>query len=163
MRRLTLVTLLILSLAVLAVPGYAASSAGLPVTSTPPSFGGVVGTSGSSVSSTSVVIKLGSLTFVSISCSGTNCTGTVAGMSVTLTGALTSTGGSLTSSTFPTHGAWASAVAEWATANRSQLSATDMTVGQIMSEAARIEGPLASGRTLPDQDGGGNHGRGRGR
>jgi hypothetical protein len=160
MRRLTLVTLLILSLA---VPGYAASSAGLPVTSTPPSFGGVVGTSGSNVSSTSVVIKLGSLTFVSLSCSGTTCTGTVAGMNVTLTGALTSTGGSLTSRTFPTHGAWVSAVTEWATANRSQLSSTDMTVGQIVSQAARNEGPLASGRTLPDQDGGGNHGRGGGR
>ncbi len=141
----------------LAAPGSAAASAALPVTPSPLSFGGVVGTGGS-VSSTSVVIRVGSLTFADISCSGSTCTGTVAGIpNVTLTRTVSTSGAvTFSSSTFPTHGAWVKAVADWVVDNRSALPA-GVTVGKIVSQAARIEGPLASG----GQGGGGGHGRGR--
>ncbi len=50
--------------------------------------------------------------------------------------------GKATSSAFPNHGAWVSAVSNWANTN---LTGTQR--GQIVSSAAKIEGPLASGKT----------------
>ena len=160
MRRVILVSLLV---ADLASPGFTAASAALPVTTSPPSFGGVAGTSGSTVTSTSVVIKLGSVTFANLSCSGSTCTGTVAGVSGTFTLSTVNGMTVLTSSAFPNHGAWVSAVARWASDNRTVLAAAGFTVGDIVSGAARIEGPLASANRIPNQsgkgEGRGSHGR----
>ena len=90
-------------------------------------------------------------------CSSGGCTftGTVAGKSVSgmklgtassFTGKTPSTAttamGKVTSSAFPNHGAWVSAVSNWANANLA-----DSRRGQIVSSAAKIEGPLASGKT----------------
>ena len=91
------------------------------------------------------------------SCNSGGCafTGTVAGKSVSgmslgtassFTGKTPSTAttamGKATSSAFPNHGAWVSAVSGWANTN---LSGSQR--GQIVSSAAKIEGSLASGKT----------------
>jgi hypothetical protein len=160
MRRVILVALLV---AGLASPGFAAASAALPITTSPPSLGGVVGTGGSTVMSSSVVIKLGSVTFANLTCSGSTCTGTVAGVSGTFTVSTVNGMTVITSSSFPTHGAWVSTVANWASDHRTALAAAGFTVGNIVSGAARIEGPLASANRIPNQsgqgEGHGSHGR----
>ncbi len=160
MRRDTLAALLV---AGLASPGFAAASAALPITTSPPSLGGVTGTGGSTVMSSSVVIKLGSVTFANLTCSGSTCTGTVAGVSGTFTLSTVNGMTVITSSSFPTHGAWVSAVATWARDNRTALAAVGFTVGNIVSGAARIEGPLVSANRIPNQSGQGerhgSHGR----
>lgn len=66
--------------------------------------------------------------------------------------------GSFASSQFPTHGAWVSAVAQWANAHLEGAQ-----VGKVVSEAAKIEGPEASsthaasqGKAQPSSDAGGH-------
>jgi len=87
-------------------------------------------------------MTLGGQTFASgtYMCSGGACTFTgvmLLGKAVTFT--MTSTTGTV-SGLFATHGAWVSAVAQWA---NSHLSGQQ--IGQVVSAAARIEGQLASG------------------
>ena len=93
----------------------------------------------------------------SYSCnSGCTFTGTVAGKTVSgmslgtassFTGKAPSTAttamGKATSSVFPNHGAWVSAVSGWA--KNTNLSGSQR--GQIVSSAAKIEGSLASGKS----------------
>jgi hypothetical protein len=66
--------------------------------------------------------------------------------------------GSFASSQFPTHGAWVSAVAQWANTHLEGAQ-----VGKVVSEAAKIEGPEASsahaasqGKAQPSSDAGGH-------
>jgi len=136
----------------------AGSSSTLPYTlSSPPtklsnstftaSLGGVEGTI-TTTSSGGWRIMVGGQTFGSgtYMCSGGACTFTGAmllGKAVTFT--MTSTTGTL-SGLFTTHGAWVSAVAQWANTHLS-----GQQIGQVVSAAARIEGLLASG----DQNHGG--------
>jgi len=63
--------------------------------------------------------------------------------------------GKATSSAFPNHGAWVSAVTNWANTN---LSGSQR--GHIVSSAAKIEGPLASGKNDRSQ-GSGQAGKGK--
>lgn len=128
----------------------AASSSALPyMLSSPPtnlsnstfsaSFGGVVGTI-TTTSSGSWTMTVDGQTFASgtYTCSGGVCTftgTTLLGKSGTFT--MTSTG--TVSGLFATHGAWVSAVARWANTHLSGRQ-----IGQVVSEAARIEGPFAS-------------------
>lgn len=138
----------------LVVPGavLAGSSSALPYTlSSPPaklsnstfpaSFGGVMGTI-TTTSSGGWRMTIGGQTFASGTyiCSGGACTFTgvmLLGKAVTFT--MTSTTGTV-SGLFATHGAWVSAVAQWA---NSHLSGQQ--IGQVVSAAARVEGQLASG------------------
>jgi hypothetical protein len=55
--------------------------------------------------------------------------------------------GKATSSAFQNHGSFVSAVSDWAKSNN--LSGKQR--GEIVSSAAKIEGPLASGKTDPSQ------------
>jgi hypothetical protein len=57
-------------------------------------------------------------------------------------------------SQFSTHGAWVSTVAQWANANLSRDQR-----GQVVSAAARIEGPQASNGQAGGQGQGGSHRR----
>jgi hypothetical protein len=150
----------------LVVPGavLAESTSSLPYTlSSPPTmlstrtftatFGGVAGTI-TTTSSGSWKMTVGGQTFASgtYTCSGGTCTftgATLLGKAVTFT--MTSTTGTV-SGLFATHGAWVSAVAQWAKAHLS-----GQQIGDIVSAAARIEGMLASG----DQNRRGRDGRSR--
>ncbi len=160
-----------------AVSGFAASSAALtydlklsaPLTSsssqskvvTGSTFGGVpvTGTVQGTKTAGALNLTADGKAFAAgtYSCSSGGCTfaGTIAGKSVTgmslttassFTGKTTSTTttavGKATSSTFHNHGAWVSAVSGWANTN---LSGSQR--GQIVSSAAKIEGPLASGKS----------------
>lgn len=138
----------------LVVPGaaLAESTSSLPYTlSSPPSmlsnstfttsFGGVAGTI-TTTSSGGWKMTVGGETFASgtYTCSGGACTftgGMLLGTVVRFT--LTSTTGTV-SGLFTTHGAWVSAVAQWAKAHLS-----GQQIGDVVSAAARIEGLLASG------------------
>jgi hypothetical protein len=159
-----------------AVSGFAASSAALPydlklsaplgsISSqskvvTGSTFGGVPVTGAVQGTTTSGTLNLfadGKL-FVTgtYSCSsGCTFSGTIAGKTVSgmslskassFTGKTSSTAttamGKATSSAFPNHGAWVSSVAGWANTNL-----TGSQRGHITSSAAKIEGPLASGKT----------------
>jgi hypothetical protein len=172
-------------LSALVVPGFAASSAALPfdlrlsaplgpVPSTvgvkPGStFGGVPVTG--TVSGTATSGSLDLFTDGRLFASGTYacnsaCTfsGTIAGKTVTgmtlsasrsgFTASAFTVAGKAISGRFPNHGAWVSAVSNWASANLSGLQR-----GRIVSAAARIEGPLASGKS--DLDRAGGHGSGQ--
>jgi hypothetical protein len=93
-------------------------------------------------------------------CSSGGCTftGTVAGKTVTgmnlgSTSRLNAAG-TATSSAFSNHGAWVSAVTEWAKANLSGKQR-----GEIASAAAKIEGPQVSGKS--DSAHGGGQGKGK--
>ena len=150
----------------LVVPGFAAANAALPYDlrlSAPlgplPStvgvkagstFGGVPVTG--TVSGTTASGNVSLLTNGRLFASGTYacnsaCTfsGTIAGKTVT---------GKAVSGAFPNHGAWVSAVSNWANDNLSSVQR-----GRIVSAAARIEGPLASGKA--DLDRAGGHGSGQ--
>src|SRR5574337_796689 len=138
----------------LVVPGavLAESSSALPFTlSSPPtqlskstftgSFGGVAGTI-TTTSSGGWKMTVGGQTFASgtYMCSNGACTFTgvmLLGKAVTFT--MRSTTGTI-SGLFATHGAWVSAVAQWANTHLS-----GQQIGQVVSAAARIEGLLASG------------------
>jgi hypothetical protein len=178
-------TVLIVTLVfALVVPGFAAANAALPYDlrlSAPlgplPStvgvragstFGGVpvTGTVSGTTASGNVSLFTDGRLFASgaYACNSA-CTfsGTIAGKSVmgmTLTtsrsgftaSAFTVTGKAV-SGAFPNHGAWVSAVSNWANDNLSSVQR-----GRIVSAAARIEGPLASGKSDPDRAGG--HGSG---
>lgn len=169
----------------LVVPGFAAASAALPFDvrlSTPlgslPStvgvkagstFGGVpvTGTVSGTTTSGSLSLFADGRLFASgtYTCNSA-CTfsGTIAGKTVTgmtlsasrsgFTASAFTVSGKAFSSTFPNHGAWVSAVSNWASANLSSLQH-----GRIVSAAARIEGPLASGKS--DLDRAGGHGSGQ--
>ncbi len=161
MRRVFFVALLVASLA---VPGFAVANAALPFSQAvltsggSGTFGGVLVTN---VNGT-LMIRGTSVVFGKLTCSNGTCTGTIVGVSAAFTLTTVNSMPAVTSSAFPTHGAWVSAVAQWASAsdNRSALAAAGFTVGDIVSGAAKIEGPLASsGRSVfPPQGGGGEHG-----
>jgi hypothetical protein len=178
MRRLLVVALLIGSFAT--GQGFAASSAALPydlqlasplgtIAKTDQvlsgsTFGGVPVTGsvkGSSTTGTMTLFADGKL-FASgtYSCNAGGCTfsGTVAGKTVTGMNLGTATHlsgvGKATSSAFPNHGAWVSAVTDWAKANLSGKQK-----GEIVAAASRIEGPQASGKV--DAGTGGGHGKGK--
>ncbi len=149
MRYLLLGALLVVSTAVF---GLAASSSALPYqfgSGSPPStltLGGVTGTL--TWNGSNWTMTVGGQTFA---------TGTFSGGTFTVTSLLgsscspcTSTTGLLSLGQFPTHGGWVSAVADWANSNLS-----GQMIGQVVSQAAKIEGPLASG----DPKHGGGHGR----
>jgi hypothetical protein len=169
----------------LVVPGLAATSAALPYDvrlSAPlgplPStvgvragstFGGVPVTG--TVSGTTTSGSLSLFTDGRLFASGTYtcnaaCTfsGTIAGKTVTgmtlsvsrsgFTASAFTVAGKAISGTFPNHGAWVSAVSNWANGNLSGVQR-----GRIVSGAARIEGPLASGKS--DLDRAGGHGSGQ--
>ncbi len=174
MRNMLLVILLSAGLAT--APGYAASSAALPYDlklSSPlgvfphtsqvqsgSTFGGVPVTGSVAGTSSSGTLNLyadGKL-FASgtYSCASTcNFTGTVAGKSVTGMQLTTSSHvngvGKATSGVFPNHGAWVSAVGDWAKANLNGKQR-----GEVVSAAGRIEGSQASGSE-------GGHGKGKGK
>ena len=160
-----------------AVNGFAASSAALPfdlklsaplssISSqskvlTGSTFGGVpvTGTVMGTTTSGTLNLLADGKPFVTgtYSCSsGCTFSGTIAGKTVSgmslgkassFTGKTASTAttamGKATSSAFPNHGAWVSAVSDWAKSNN--LSGKQR--GEIVSSAAKIEGPLASGKT----------------
>ncbi len=178
MRHLLLIALLIGSLAT--AQGYAASSAALPYDlqlSSPlgalpktaqvlsgSTFGGVPVTGsikGSSTTGTMNLFADGKL-FASgtYSCNSGGCTftGTVAGKTVTGmnlgTASRLSGMGKATTSAFSNHGAWVSAVTDWANANLSGKQRSE-----IVSAAAKIEGPQASGKL--DSSHGGGQGKGK--
>lgn len=167
MRRIFLVALLVAGLAAPGI-GLAASSATLPIAGTPGSngqlngqitLGGVSGTITSSSNGT-WTMTVGGVTFATgrFTCSGSACTytGTVVGSTTTFhfsTGSLSA--GALG---FSTHGGWVSTVARWAGDHRSALAAAGFTVGDIVSNAAKIEGLQASGQTLFRPQGVGGHG-----
>ena len=164
----------------LVVPGFAAANAALPYDlrlSAPlgplPStvgvkagstFGGVpvTGTVSGTTASGSVSLFSDGRLFASgtYTCNSA-CTfsGTIAGKTVTGMTLSTSRSGftasaftvvsKAVSGAFPNHGAWVSAVSNWANAN---LSGSQR--GRIVSAAARIEGPLASGKSDPGRAGG---------
>ncbi|OLC31686.1 MAG: hypothetical protein AUH31_02055 [Armatimonadetes bacterium 13_1_40CM_64_14] len=150
----------------LIVPGavLAASNSALPYTlSSPPtslsnssfsaSFGGVQGTI-TTTSSGRWMMTVAGQTFASgtYMCSGGVCTFTgtmLLGKTVTFT--MTATTGTI-SGLFATHGAWVSALAQWA---NTHLSGQE--IGRVVSAAARIEGSLASG----GQEHGSRDGHGR--
>ncbi len=180
MRHLLLAAVFVVSLA---APGvaFATSTSALPYTlvsppasvsasTFPASLGGVTGT----ITTTSLgtwTMTVQGQTFASgtYTCSGGACmfTGTtLLGTPTTFT--LAPATGTL-SGLFATHGAWVSAVANWANTHLS-----GQQVGLVVSEAARIEGPAASsaraqvtiqGVTPGSQNGGhsGGHGGGHGR
>ncbi len=167
--------LIILLLASFALPALAASSAALPYNLTFSSgaisrtFGGltVTGTyTGATAGNWTLTVSGQVFATGTYACSGSACTftGTLAGKSVAFTVPLSSLSGSktgtLTISAFPTHGAWVSAVAQWA---NTHLSGADR--GKVISAAARIEGALASnGQSGGQASGQGNsHGSGRGK
>jgi len=170
----------------LVVPGFAAANAALPYDlrlSAPlgplPStvgvkagstFGGVPVTG--TVSGTTASGNVSLLTNGRLFASGTYacnsaCTfsGTIAGKTVTgmtltasrsgFTASAFAVTGKAVSGAFPNHGAWVSAVSNWANDNLSSVQR-----GRIVSAAARIEGPLASGKA--DLDRAGGHGSGQG-
>ncbi len=168
--------LIIVLVASFALPALAASSAALPYSLTFSSgvisgstFGGltVTGTNTGTTSGHWTLSVSGQVFGTgTYACSGSTCTftGILAGKSVTFTLPLSNLSGSktgtLTISAFPTHGAWVSAVAQWANAH---LSGADR--GKVISAAARIEGSLASnGQTVDQANGQGNaHGSRRGK
>jgi len=131
-------------------------------------FGGVpvTGTiTGTSSSGTMTLLADGKVFATgTYTCSSTcSFTGTVAGKTVTgmtLTssssklGTTLSTTGAALSSAFPNHGAWVSAVGKWAKAN----DLTGRQRGEIVSAAAKIEGPQASGKNTS----GSGQGKGKG-
>ena len=87
-------------------------------------------------------------------CSGGVCTftgTTLLGKSVTFT--MTSTTGTV-SGLFATHGAWVSAVANWANTHLS-----GQQIGQVVSEAARIEGLLLLASGGQGHGSGNSHGK----
>jgi hypothetical protein len=163
--------------ALLALPAltYAQSNSTLPISGTVTSngtlsgtttttIGGVTGTLTSSGGTWTMTV--GGVLFASgtYSCSGGSCTytGTIVGSKTTLSFTTNKTTGTITSATgFSTHGAWVSAVAQWAGAHQGALTAAGLTVGQVVSGAAKIEGSLASsghgGGSAGDHAGG--HGR----
>lgn len=178
MRHLLLAAVLAASFA----PGVAraASSSALPYTlvsppasvsasAFPASLGGVTGTiTTTSLGTWTMTVRGQTFASGTYTCSGGACTftgTTLLGASMTFT--MASAAGAL-SGLFPTHGAWVSAVAHWANTHLS-----GQQIGQVVSEAARIEGPAASmGRAqaaqglAPGSQGSGHsgdHGGGRGR
>ena len=94
------------------------------------------------------------------SCNASGCgfTGTVAGKTVTGmnlgTASHLSGVGKATSGAFSNHGAWVSAVTDWAHSNLSGKQR-----GEIVSAAAKIEGAEASGKS--DSSHGGGQGKGK--
>ncbi len=170
MRHVFIVSLLVASLAVSGA-ALAASSSTLPVTGTVTStgtlsasktttVGGVSGTLTSSGGNWTMTV--GGVTFASgtYSCSGGGCTytGTVVGSSTAFSFKTTAAGTTASATGFSTHGAWVSTVAHWAGAHQAALDAAGMTVGHIISGAAKIEGQS----TISHGQGGGGEGSGHG-
>ena len=163
MRHVLVIAVLAVSLV---VPGavLGASSSAFPYTlSSPPTslsnstfaatFGGVKGTI-TTTSSSRWRMTVAGQAFASgtYMCSGGVCTFTgtmLLGKTATFT--MTSTTGTV-SGLFATHGAWISALAHWA---NTHLSGQE--IGRVVSAAAKIEGPLASGGQ--DQGSRDRHGR----
>lgn len=157
----------ILLASTLAVPAWAQSSAALPYTLTvagTTSGGTLTGTLGGvqvrgTYANGAWTLTVQGQTFASGSytCS-TACTFTgvtVIGRTVSFTTSTVPLGtasttvtlaGSFTSSQFPTHGAWVSAVAQWANTHL-----TGAAIGHVVSEAARIEGQQASSSSASPQ------------
>ncbi len=173
MRYLLSVTLVVLSLA---IPGLASSSSDLPYSlsvsgsTVSGSIGGVpvTGTVTGGTCSTSCTVTLNirgstvKFAQATLTCSS-RCTidslTRLAGKTITSAAITTTT---ISTGTFPTHGAWVSTVAQLANANRQQLADAGLTVGRVVSGAAGIEGPLASaGHANLDHGGGNGHGGGR--
>ncbi len=175
MRHVLLAALLVV---VIATPTTAAPSTTLttlPVKGSPSggllngsiTLGGVSGTITSTGSSSmgTWTMTVHGLTFATgtYTCSGGACTytGTLVGSTTTFS---FSTGNLSAGATgFATHGAWVSGVAHWANENRAALAGVGVTVGDIVSGAAKIEGPLASADHIPNQSSrgeghGGSHG-----
>ncbi len=168
--------IIIVLVASFALPALAASSAALPYNLTFSSgaisgstFGGLTMTgtyTGTTSGNWTLTVSGQVFGTGTYACAGSTCTftGTLAGKSVTFTLPLSSLSGSktgtLTISAFSTHGAWVSAVAQWA---KTHLRGADR--GKVISAAARIEGALASnGRNGGQANGQGNaHGSGRGK
>ncbi len=171
MRHTLLVTLLVMSLA---APGFASATAALPVSgftvnsstgvvSGTGTFGGVQGTITTSGSTWSMTVD--GVTFASgtFTCGGGGCTftGKVVGSSTTFSFTTNKSLGTITNATgFTTHGGWVSTVANWANKHL-----TGQQIGDVVSSAAKIEGPLADPvHPSPNHsDNGGGHGGGHGR
>lgn len=172
MRHTLLVTLLVMSLA---APGFASATAALPLSSTVNSstgvvsgtstIGGVQGTITSSGGTWSMTVD--GVTFASgtYTCGGGGCTytGTVVGSPTTFSFTTNKTLGTITNATgFTTHGRWVSTVAKWANTHLAGRQ-----IGDVVSSAAKIEGPLAdpvhSSPNNSGDHGSGGHGGGHGR
>lgn len=183
MRAVLLVGLLVMSLA---APGFAAANADLSynLSVSGSTVSGTIGgvpvsgtvTSGACSSACTTTLYLGTSTVTfaqaTLTCSA-GCTidslKQLAGKPVAssaITSAIIST------STFPTHGAWVSAVAQLANRNRQALAQAGLTVGQVVSGAAKPGDPGASSHANgPDKGqadahggnaGGNGHGGGNG-
>jgi hypothetical protein len=128
------------STSTLPVSGTMTSTGTLSGTTT---IGGVTGTMTSSGGNWTMTV--GGATFASgtYSCSGGSCTynGAIVGSSTSFSFTTNSTTGAISGATgFSSHGAWVSDVAHWAGAHQASLAAAGMSVGQVVSGAAKIEG-----------------------
>ncbi len=150
MRQALLVVLLVAGLGVpglaaaappvLPVQNFTISSTGLA--SGTGALGGVQGAVTSAGGMWSMTVDGVPFAMGTYSCNTSGCsyTGTVVGSSIAFSFRTSVTGTATSVTGFSTHGAWVSTVAHWA---NTFLSAAQ--IGKVVSDAARIEGLLASG------------------
>lgn len=172
MRHLFVIGLLVAAVAVPAV-ALAQSSSTLPVSGTLTAAGTLGGTAtiggvtGKVTSSGGMwTMTVGGVTFASgtYSCSAGSCsyTGTIVGSKTAFNFTTNSKSGAIANATgFSTHGAWVSAVSHWAGAHQGALAAAGLSVGQIVSGAAKIEGGGHGGGNAGAHGGGNSAGHGK--
>jgi hypothetical protein len=150
MRAVLLVGLLVMSLA---APGLAAANSDLSYNlSVSGAIGGVpvsgTVTSGACLSACTTTLYLGTSTVKFAQATLTCAAGCTIDSLTQLAGKPVAspaiTAAAISTSTFPTHGAWVSAVAQLANSNRQALAQAGLTVGQVVSGAAKPGDPGVS-------------------